>query len=153
MKWLRVISTLALLMLAMSCRRPSAQVTGQGQAERPQPVSQTLSSYTPAEPYKQLVSNLLVRTAYAVDAGGGMSIEIWDLMVGPGKKTGNATLPGGAVFEVRSGQGIVTSAGKSSEVRTGATFSLDEATEFSIENRTPNGAIMIRSTLIRRKRD
>ena len=152
MKWkwrpLRAIQIAALLLtMSISCRQPQNQPP----AEKPQPVSQALSSYTPADPYKELVSNLLVRTAYTAD-DGDMTVEVWDLMVGPGKKSGGAKLPGAAVLEVRSGQSVITAAGQTREVRTGATLPLDEGAEFTVENRTPNGAVMIRATVIRRKR-
>jgi hypothetical protein len=135
----------------MSCRNQQTQAPAQPLPEKPQPGPQALSSYTPADPYTEFASNLLLRKAYTVD-DAGMAIEIWDLMVGPGKKSSNARLPGAAVLEVRSGQAAITVAGQAREVRMGTTFSLDEGAEFSIENRTPNDAVRIRATVIRRRR-
>ncbi len=131
-----------------ACKR--AQPPGAGPQPQKAAAPAAFSAYTPQQSYRQLVPGLLTQTAYVADKGGRYGVEIWDLLVGPGKKSGAAKLPGAAVFEVRSGQGVVTVAGKSRDVRIGATFAVDEAEEFTIENRSPDAGMAIRVTLIRR---
>src|SRR5258706_11595748 len=66
-----------------------------GQAEPPKPVAPVrLSSYVPDKPYQEFAPGLLAQTVYVADAGGPYRVEIWDLLVGPGKKSGAAKLPG-----------------------------------------------------------
>jgi gentisate 1,2-dioxygenase len=138
---------LAALTLMTACQKPPSPPKPEPQKPAPPPVS--LSSYTPQRPYKQYSPGLLAQTAYVAPNTGRHAVEIWDLMVGPGKKSEPATLPGAAVFEVRSGAGIITAAGRRREVKSGATLAVNEGESFAIENRTPDGALMIRATVIR----
>jgi mannose-6-phosphate isomerase-like protein (cupin superfamily) len=113
-------------------------------------VDQTqLAPDTQQNPYRQFAPGLLAKTTYKAEKTSRIGVEIWDLLVGPGKKTEAVTLPGGAVFEVRSGNGVVTVGGKPREVKTGATFSFDEGEAFQIENRSADDALSIRVVLIR----
>jgi len=98
--------------------------------------------------YRQYAPGLLARTVYKADQTGDLNVEIWDLLVGPGKRSEAATLPGGAVFEIRSGNGAVTIAGKRRDVKTGATLSLDDGDSFQIENTSADEPVSIRLVLI-----
>ncbi len=149
----RLIALLTLLLASgslLACKRPGPPVPGAQEPQKALMTPPAFSTYTPQEPFRQLAPGLLARTAYVAEKGGRYGIEMWDLLVGPGKKSGAATLPGAAMFEVRSGRGTVTVSGKPREVQMGATFSLDEGAEFIIENRSPDVGMAIRVTLIHR---
>lgn len=111
---------------------------------------QTPSDYKPARPMRQLVPGLMVSTMYISEPTGRHHVEIWDLLVGAGKKSDPVTLPGAAVIEIAAGQGVFTIAGKPHEARMGNAFSIDEGQSFTIVNRTQGEALMMRATVIRR---
>lgn len=139
------LTLLALLTAAPACQRTPAPSPSQ----RPPTPPAALSSYSPQQPYKQFVSGLLAQTVYVAATSGPYAVEVWDLTVGPGKRSEAATLPGAAIIEIRSGAGTVTVAGRSREVRIGATFSIGEGESFTIANRSPEEALMIRATIVR----
>ena len=140
------LTLLALLSSATpACQRAPAPAPGQ----RPPAPPAALSDYSPQQPYKQLARGLLAQTVYVADASGRYHVEIWDLVIGPGQKIEPATLPGAALFEVRSGAGAVTVAGRSREVRIGATLALGEGEPFVVANRSADQAVMIRATVVR----
>jgi hypothetical protein len=107
------------------------------------------SEYSPAQPYRQFAVGLLAQTAYVADADGPFAVELWDLIVGPGQRSEPATLPGGAVFEIRSGTGRVTVAGQDREAPMGATFSIPEGQPFTVVNGSADQALTIRATVVR----
>jgi len=111
---------------------------------------QTPSGYTPSQPLRELRPGVLARTIYTAETRGRYSVEIWEILAGGAKISDSVTLPGAAVIEIASGQGVFTIAGKTREVRTGDVFSFDEGQPFTIENRTPGGGLMIRASVIRR---
>ena len=93
------------------------------------------SKYQPENPYLQLAPGLLTRTLFEAASGTGYRVEVRDLLVGPGQRTSNLSLSGAAVFEVRSGSAVITTAGKPQEVRMGSAFALSEGASFMIENK------------------
>lgn len=139
------LTCLAVLAAAPACQRTPAPAPGQ----RPSTPPAALSNYSPQQPYKQFAPGLLAQTVYVAEPSGRYAVEVWDLTVGPGKKSEAATLPGAAIFEIRSGAGTVAVAGRSREVRIGATFSLGEGESFTVANRSPEEALMIRATIVR----
>jgi hypothetical protein len=98
--------------------------------------------------YRQLVSGLLARSRFTVDAPGGRRVELWDLLVGPGLKSAEATLPGAAVLEVRGGSGQIVVGGKPQDLRAGATLSVPERTSFQVVNTRTDLGLSIRATVI-----
>ena len=109
-----------------------------------------LANYSPNNPYRQLVPGLMVRTLYVAETRGPNRIQVWELLVGPGQKTGAFTLPGAGVLFITSGQGVVTTAGAAREVSTGQTTVVDEGAQIQIENRTAGAGLMIQATLVSR---
>lgn len=107
---------------------------GVGLLTQPPPAAIKLSSYEPQNPYSELTPGLWTRTLFQTAVGGGYRIEIRDLAVSPGKKVTKILLPGAAIFDVRSGTGTLTSGGKRQEIRFGSTFSIDDGTDFDLEN-------------------
>jgi gentisate 1,2-dioxygenase len=120
--------------LLFSCVATGAQVATQ------QPTA------TPG--YRQLVPGLLTRSRFAAQAAGGRRIELWDLLVGPGRRSGDATLPGAAVFEVRGGTGRIVIDGKEQELRSGATLPVPERASFQLINTRTDLGLSIRATVI-----
>jgi len=131
-----LILTLLTVMLQTACGgiyRTGAD--GTGLLPGPPPGEVKFSKYQPENPYTQVAKGLLTRTVYQAASGTGYRVEVRDLLVGPGQSSPEVSLPGAAVFEVRSGNAIVTSAGKPLEVRAGSAFALSEGASFAIENR------------------
>jgi mannose-6-phosphate isomerase-like protein (cupin superfamily) len=139
------LTSVAILAAVPACQRTPAPSSSQ---QPPTPPA-ALSSYSPQQPYKQFAPGLLAQTVYVAEPTGRYAVEVWDLTVGPGRKSEAATLPGAAIFEIRSGAGTVAVAGRSREVRIGATFSLGEGESFTVANGSPEEALMIRATIVR----
>jgi len=100
-------------------------------------------------PFKQYAPGLLARTIYKAEQTDDLEIEIWELLVGPGKKSEAAKLPGAAVAEVRSGIGVVTIGGKPQDLKSGAGFSISDGEAFQVENRSKEDGLSLRVVLIR----
>lgn len=108
---------------------------GTGLLPGPQAGEVKFSKYQPENPYTQLAPGLLTRTVFGVTTGAGYRVDVRDLLVGPGQRTSSVSLPGPAVFEVRSGNAVITTAGKPREVRMGSAFAISEGARFAIENK------------------
>ena len=113
-----------------------------------------LTATEPRDPYKELVAGLLMRQRYAAE--GRPAVEVWDLMVGPGKTTQPARLPGAGVLEVRSGRGVLRvgparpiRAGSARPLRTGVVLALDDTAEFILVNEDKETPLILRATVIR----
>jgi hypothetical protein len=135
--------------LAVALALPQAATRAQN--VEGQPISgppttpERLVAEEPRNAFKQLVPGLLVHTRYVAE--GRPAVEIWDLMVGPGRKSEKARLPGAAVLEVRSGRGMLRAA-KPIELRIGASQALAEGEDFSIVNTDPEAPLILRATVI-----
>lgn len=103
------------------------------------PGVQNFSDYRPQKPYAQITPTLLSRTVLQTNGPPGIAIEFRDLYVPSGKTAENITLPGAATFEVRYGQGKMTSLGKSLDIRGGRTWAVSQGDSFSLasEGDTP----------------
>jgi hypothetical protein len=100
-------------------------------------------------PFKEYAPGLLARTIYKAEQTDELEIDIWELLVGPGRKSEAAKLPGAAVAEVRSGTGLVTIGGKSQDLKSGAGFSISDGEAFQVENRSKEEELSLRVVLIR----
>lgn len=109
---------------------------------------QHFSNYQPRNPYSQVVTGLLGRKLYETPGPRGYRVEVHDFLVGPKQHTASATLPGSAIGEVRSGEGVLLTAGKRQELQPGITFTVAVGVAFTIENRS-EVPIGIRVHLIR----
>jgi len=122
-----------------------------GQEVESQPIPESpktperLVAGEPRNAFKQLVPGLLVRTRYVAE--GRPAVEIWDLLVGPGRKSEKARLPGAAVLEVRSGRGLLRAA-KPVELRIGSARALAEDEEFTLVNTDPEAPLILRATVL-----
>ena len=94
------------------------------------------SKYEPQNPYVPLAPGILTRTLHQAAGQAGYRIEVRDMLVGPGQRATNVSLPGAAVFQVRSGSGTITTAGKTEEAKSGSTFAVSDGETFSVENKS-----------------
>ncbi len=115
---------------------------GIGLLPKASPGETKFSSYRPKNPYAKLAPDIATRTLFETTSGSGYRVEVRDLLVGPGKRTETVSLPGAAVFEVRSGSGLMTVGGKPRELSLGSTFALSEGETFSIENKSTDAIAM-----------
>jgi hypothetical protein len=149
---LRVQHLVAASALSTLCLLPAIPPSGHLGAALAQQQAPLATPLTPAprDAYRPYAPGLLARTVYLAGKAGRVEVELWDLLVGPGKKTGLVSLPGAAVLDVRSGGGAVAVGGKTVELRMGATLAIDEGQGFTLENRVPDGALTIRAIVVRR---
>lgn len=115
---------------------------GIGLLPKASPGETKFSSYRPKNPYEKLAPGIATRTLFEASSGKGYRVEVRDLLVGPGKRTEAVSLPGAAVFEVRSGSGVMTVGGQPRELSLGSTFALSEGETFSIENKSTDAIAM-----------
>lgn len=108
-----------------------------------------LAPETQQNPFKQYAPGLMARTIYKAEQTGDLEVEIWELLVGPGKKSEPAKLPGAAVAEVRSGAGVVTIGEKRRDLKSGTGFSIDDGEAFQLENNSQDEGLSLRVVLIR----
>jgi hypothetical protein len=130
------LSVGALCILALAWPRAGAQP----------PTRKSLSNL--AKPFEQYAPGLLARTVYVAEGSGPFRVEVWDLLVGPAKRTEPASLPGGAILEIRSGVGLVAVDQKASDVRPGSMVRVDEGSRLVIENRDKDQGLSIRAIVI-----
>ena len=125
-----------ILFLLASTFLAGCNTTGEGVGLLPPPPAGEIpaSSYQAQNPYVQLAQGLFTRTMYAAASGTGYRVEVRDLLVGPGQRTEEVSLPGAAVLEFRSGNGAITAGGKRQEFAARSTFVLSEGQAFVIEN-------------------
>lgn len=106
----------------------------------------------PLRPYQTLVPGLLGRPVFqAADPAGYHQVEIWALLVGPGQRTDEASLPGDAVLLVRSGRGILRIGDRASDLRLGTSAAVNAGVRFRIDNSDDEQAISFRVVVIRSK--
>ena len=91
----------------------------------------------------------MARPIYKAEQTGDLEIQIWELLVGPGKKSEPAKLPGAGVAEVRSGTGVATIGDKRQELKSGTGFSIPEGESFQLENASQDEGLALRVVLIR----
>jgi hypothetical protein len=104
----------------------------------------------PASTFHQYATGLLARTTYAADSTGPYRVEIWDLVVGPGMRSATTALPGGAVFEVRTGSGRIEIERNRQELRQGETLAVAQGAPFSLVNGRNDLQLAIRAVVITR---
>lgn len=153
-RWPQRLSLIALCFVAATLVNAGCKAwtqrgaKGVGLLQKPRPNEMKFSSYRPQNPFSQLAAGIMTRTLYQTADTGGLHVEIRDLLVGPEQHTAVVTLPGSAVWEVRSGSGVLTAGGKEREFSVGETFALAEGESFSIENKS-DSPVTIRVQLFR----
>lgn len=100
---------------------------------------------------RQHTPGLMARTLFVSESPGSRHrVETWEMLVGPGKKSEPAMLPGAAVLEIASGTGRIAIAGKSQEVKTGDVVAANEGDSLAFEAQSPGSGLLIRATVVRR---
>lgn len=144
-KW-RSLTTIAIGCLIISgwlagcASRPKDERVNQTTPALP-PVStdaKSFASYQPAKSYAAIGTSLLGRTVFEGDGPPGYRIEVRDWKVSAGKQTGAITVPGAAFFEVRSGEGSLSTVGQKTDLKPGSTFSISQGQQFEL---TSNGSL------------
>ena len=127
----------------MGCKSWSQRgAKGTGLLPKASPNETRFSSYQPKNPYTALASGIATRTLFEAASGKGYQVEVRDLLVGPERHTESVSLPGAAVFEVRSGSGVMKVGGNERELKLGSTFALSEGQAFTIENKSDSPLAM-----------
>lgn len=103
----------------------------------------------PRDPmYQQYAEGLLARTVHSSEIGDGLRVELWDLLVGPGRRTAPFRLPGGAVLEIRGGGGNAVVSGKEQRVRTGSAVRADDGSQIVLVNSDAESPLTVRAIVI-----
>lgn len=145
-----VAMALSAALLVGACRNQNI-VTSVAAVPTPTPAidRNQLAPEAQQNPFKQYAPGLLARTIYKAEQTGYLDVEIWELLVGPGKKSEAAKFPGAAVVEVRSGTGVVTIAEKRRDLKSGNGFSINDGEAFQLENGSQEESLALRLVLIR----
>lgn len=98
--------------------------------------------------FQQYVDGLLARTVYVSEDDGPVRVEIWDLLVGPGRRTVPFQLPGGAVLEIRSGTGTAMVSGKEQRIRLGTSVRADDGSQIVLINADSETLLAVRAIVI-----
>lgn len=107
----------------------------------------TTTEAQPSASYRSLATGLLMRPVYSTR--NQVTVEIWDLMVGPGKSSEETRLPGDAVLEVRSGAGLLRVGTEERKLTIGSTTTLTADQAFRLQNGSPQQALMLRAVIVR----
>jgi hypothetical protein len=99
--------------------------------------------------FEQIVPGLLGRTVFKTEAGA-TTVEIIDLVVGPGKSSESLTLTGGALLDVQAGEASLLIDGKQQRVRAGNTVTLAENQSIAIDNARASRPLVARLILLTR---
>jgi hypothetical protein len=99
--------------------------------------------------YEKYAEGLYVQELFnTVSADKSFQINVWNLLVGPGKKTNDFGLPGAAVLLVRAGSAqIVVGGVQGNDLEMGAALVVPEETPIRITNRDPESPVLTRATL------
>jgi hypothetical protein len=98
---------------------------------------------------KQVAPGLLGRPIYTAEApAAAYRVQVWELLVGPGRRSEPTTFPGALVLEVRSGSGAITIDDKRQDVKIGTTLAVHDGSRFAIENTDKEAALSLRGVVI-----
>lgn len=143
---LLVILSLASLAV-LGCQSWSQRgAKGVGDLPEAGPNETNFSPYQPAQPYQQIVKGLLGRKLHATNEAG-VAIEVQDFLVGPEQKSESYSLPAAAIFQVKSGSGVLNLEGKTQKIEAGTVVSVPASAPFTIDNQTET-PIAIRATIL-----
>jgi hypothetical protein len=100
--------------------------------------------------YEKYAEGLYARLVYRTDhQAGGYAVEVWALLIGPGKKTEGFTLPGNAALLVRLGRAVIAAGDAKREFGLGASLLVPEGRKVSIVNVDPERPVSIRAVIIK----
>lgn len=134
----------------MTARAPNRRVILFATAAAMSWTTSAIPQETPAAPeplYRQYAAGLLTRSVYSTR--DHVIVELWDLMVGPGKSSDPATLPGSAILEVRTGAGTLEHSGQRNKLQLGATATIPAETKFRLMNASRTEPLVLRAIIIK----
>jgi hypothetical protein len=99
--------------------------------------------------YQETSPGLLSRPVFKADAGN-TTIEIIDLLVGPGMKSEPMVLDGGALLDVQGGTATLVVDGKGQSVQPGNVVPLAQGRRFAIDNSRAQRSFVARLILLSR---
>ncbi len=99
--------------------------------------------------YEKYAEGLYARRVYrTVHPTAGYVVEVWGLLIGPGKKTEGVTLPGVATLLVRSGRAAVAIGDSRHTLGLGSSLLLSAGQKVSIVNLDADRPVSIRAVII-----
>lgn len=129
----RALRGLLAIVLIQACGGVSQRpIGGTGPLPGPPTGNPPLSRYEPEPPFTELTRGVLARKIFEARGAADYRVEVNDLLIAPGQASVEVALPGPAVFEVRSGSGVVTVGGRAREVQTGASFQVAANEKFQV---------------------
>jgi hypothetical protein len=99
--------------------------------------------------YEETTPGLLTRPAYKADAGN-TTIEIIDLMVGPGMSSEPMVLSGGALLDVQGGTATLLVDGKGQSLQPGNVVSITPNRRIAIDNSRAQRSFVARLIVLSR---
>jgi hypothetical protein len=104
----------------------------------------------PPGEYRQWVPGLLSRSIFKSPVDDKVTVEIFDLMVGPGQSSEAITLTGGAVLDIQAGDASLSVDGKAQRVQAGGVVSLAQNQKIAIDNTRAQRSFVARLILLSR---
>lgn len=98
--------------------------------------------------YREWQGALLMRPRLPPVAAGHLTVEVVDLMLGPGQHGKPFRWPQAALLEVRSGEGSLLRGDERQVLRMGAVITLDEGQRAEFANVRKDEALILRATLV-----
>lgn len=100
--------------------------------------------------YEKYAEGLYVRRVFrTVNPTEEYAVEVWALLIGPGKKTAEVTFPGAATLLVRSGRAAITTRDAKRELGLGASLLVPEGRKVSIVNLDAERPVSIRAVIMK----
>lgn len=99
-------------------------------------------------PYREWQGALLMRPRLPLAAAGHLTVEVVDLMLGPGQRGKPFRWPQTALLEVRSGEVSLLRGDERQVLLTGAVITLEEGQQAEFANVRKDEALILRATLV-----
>lgn len=99
--------------------------------------------------YEKYAEGLYSRRVFrTVNPTEEYSVEVWALLIGPGKQTTEVTFPGAATLLVRSGRAAIATRDAKREFGLGASLLVPEGQKVSIVNLDAERPVSIRAVIV-----
>ena len=102
------------------------------------------------ETYQETTPGLLSRPAFKADAGD-TTVEIIDLLVGPGRRSEPMVLSGGALLDVQGGTATLLVDGKGQSVQPGKVVPIAPNRRIAIDNSRSERSLVARLIVLSRR--
>lgn len=106
-----------------------------------------------APEYEELADGLWFRRVLETEAPSGLySVEVWGLLVGAGRSTERAALPGAAVLLIRSGRAVLVTENGKQELELGSTAFVPEGVAAGFVNPDQERPAILRAVILSGRR-